>query len=126
MNKDHSSERGGATLKFLIVMAVIGCFVYAGWLYIPVAYQAYQYKDLMQHYVDMASAQGKPVSWACDQLAKSEAEYEIPSNAVITPGAMTERIEIRVQYTQPIEFPGFTYEYEFDHTVKSVAFITFK
>jgi hypothetical protein len=116
MSKNHSSERGGATLKFLIVMAVIGCFVYAGWLYIPVAYQAYQYKDLMQHYVDMAAAQGKPVSWACDQLAKSEAEYEIPSNAVITPGALNERMEIRVQYTRPIEFPGFTYEYEFDHT----------
>jgi hypothetical protein len=126
MKKDRSNERGGATVKFLLVLAVIGCCVYAGYMYIPVAYQAYVFKDLMQHYVDVAAGQGKPATWAGEQLLKSEAEYEIPSNAVITPAAQNERIEVRVQYKRPIEFPGFTYEYEFDHTAKSVAFITFK
>jgi hypothetical protein len=126
MKKDHSNERGGASLKFLIVMAVVGCCVYAGYQYIPVAYQAYGFKDLMQHYADVAAAQGKPATWAGEQLQKSEAEYEIPSNAVITPGAQSERIEVRVQYTRPIEFPGYTYQYEFDYTAKSVAFISFK
>ena len=126
MKKDHSNERGGASIKFLIVMAVVGCFVYAGYQYIPVAYQAYTFKDLMQHYADVAAALGKPATWAGEQLQKSEAEYEIPSTAVITPGAQSERIEVRVQYTRPIEFPGYTYQYEFDYTAKSVAFITFK
>jgi hypothetical protein len=107
-------------------MAVVGCLVYAGYQYIPVAYQAYGFKDLMQHYADVAAAQGKPATWAGEQLQKSEAEYEIPSNAVITPGAQSERIEVRVQYTRPIEFPGYTYQYEFDYTAKSVAFISFK
>ena len=126
MKKDHSNERGGASIKFLIVMAVVGCCAYAGYKYIPIRYQAYQFQDLIQHYADVAAGQGKPATWAAEQLQKSEAEYEIPSNAAITPVAQSERIEVRVQYTQPIEFPGYTYQYEFDYTAKSVAFISFK
>jgi hypothetical protein len=126
MKKDRSNERGSSRLKFLIVMALIGCAAYAGYLYIPVAYQAYLYKDLMQHYVDVAAAQGYQASWAGEQLFKSEAEYEVPSNAMITPVAKDNRIEVRVQFTRPIEFPGYTYLYEFDHTARSTAFLTFK
>jgi hypothetical protein len=78
MKKDHSNERGGASIKFLIVMAVVGCLVYAGYQYIPVAIKLTTFKDLMQHYADVAAAQGKPATWAGEQLLKSEAEYEIP------------------------------------------------
>lgn len=107
-------------------MTVIACSVYAGYLYIPVAYQAYLYKDLMQHYVDVAAAQGYQPSWAGEQLLKSEAEYNVPANAVITPLKQDNRIEVRVQFVRPIEFPGYTYEYEFDYTVRSTAFLSFK
>jgi hypothetical protein len=126
MNKDRSNERGGSRLKLLIVMAVIGCAAYAGYLYIPVAYRAYLYKDLMQHYADVAAAQGYQPQWAGEQLLKSEAEYEVPANAIITPNSRNNRIEVRVQFTKVIEFPGYIYLYEFDHTVKSTAFLTFQ
>jgi hypothetical protein len=126
MNKDRSNERGSSTLKFVITLAILGCLGYAGYLYIPVAYRAYLYKDLMQHYADVASAQGYQPAWAGEQLLKSEAEYEVPNTAIITPVLRDQRIEVRVQYTQPIEFPGYTYTYEFDQTVKSTAFLSFK
>ena len=54
----RSGERGSANLKFLIVMAVLVVTAYAGYLYVPVAFQANTYKDLMQHYTDVAVAQG--------------------------------------------------------------------
>ncbi len=126
MNKDRKNERGSSRLKFLIVMSVIVVSAYAGYLYIPVAYRAYLFKDLMQHYVDVAATQGYQPSWAAEQLLKSEAEYEVPANAVITPAQRDQRIEVRVQFTHPIEFPGYTYEYVFDHTAKSTAFLSFK
>lgn len=126
MNKDRKNERGSSRLKFLIVMSIIVVSAYAGYLYIPVAYRAYLFKDLMQHYVDVAATQGYQPSWAAEQLLKSEAEYEVPSNAVITPAQRDQRIEVRVQFTRPIEFPGYTYEYVFDHTAKSTAFLSFK
>ncbi len=110
----------------MIVMVVLAAGAYAGYLYIPIAYQAHTYKDLMQHYADVAVAQGYPPSWAGEQLLKSGAEYEIPPNAVITPSQRDNRVEVRVQFVRPIEFPGYTYNYEFDHTAKSTAFLAFK
>jgi hypothetical protein len=120
------SERGSANLKFLIVIAILGATAYAGYLYIPVAFQANAYKDLMQHYADVAVAQGYPPSWVGEQLMKTGAEYDVPSNAIITPVQRDNRIEVRVQFVRLIEFPGYAYNYEFDHTVKSTAFLAFK
>jgi hypothetical protein len=122
----RSGERGSANVKFLIVMAILVASAYAGYMYVPVAFQANTYKDLMQHYADVAAAQGYSPSWAGEQLMKSAAEYQVPTNAIITPAQRDNRIEIRVQYVRAIEFPGYTYNYEFDQTVKSTAFLAFK
>ena len=122
----RSGERGSANLKFLIVMAILGSIAYAGYLYIPVAFEAKAYKDTMQHYADVAATQGYPPSWTAEQLMKTSAEYNVPSNALITPVRRDNRLEVRVQFVRPIEFPGYTYNYEFDHTVKSTAFLNFK
>jgi hypothetical protein len=122
----RSGERGSATLKFVVVMAIMCSVAYAGYLYVPVAYQAHMYNDLMQHYADVAAAQGYKPSWVGEQLMKSAAEYEVPPNAVIAPAQRDNRIEVRVQFVRVIEFPGYAYTYEFDHTVKSTAFLAFK
>lgn len=124
--KTRTSERGGARLKFIVVVAIIAVLAYAAFQCIPVFYQAYQIKDLMQHDVDAAVALGRPTSWISDQLKKSFPEYGIPADAIITPTQQDNRIEVRVQYTQPIQFPGFVYNYEFDHTAKSATFLSIK
>lgn len=126
MQRHRTDERGSANLKFVVVMAILGMCVYAGYLYVPVAFQANAFKDLMQHYADVAATQGYPASWATQQLMKSAAEYDVPANAIYTPLQRENRMEIRVQYVRVIEFPGYSYNYEFDHTVRSTAFLTFK
>ena len=122
----RSGERGSASVKFLIVMAIMGSIAYAAYLYLPVAINATTYKDLMQHLTEVAATQGHPPSWLGDQLAKSAPEYGIPADAVITPTIHDGRIEVRVQFVKVIEFPGYPYNYEFDYTAKSSAFLTFK
>ena len=126
MQTQRSGERGGASLKFLVVMIFMAAVAYAGYLYVPVAYQAHNFKDLMQHYVDVASAEGKPPAWAAEQLMKNFGEYSVPANAVMTPAKRDNRIEVRVQFVRPVEFPGYTYEYQFDYTATSTAFLDFK
>jgi hypothetical protein len=121
-----SSERGGARLKFLIVALILGLVAYSAYVFLPVAYDAYLYKDLMQHYVDVASVAGHPPDWAKDQLTKSSTEYNVPADAVITASQAENRVVVRVQFTRAIPFPGFTYNYEFDHTAKSTAFLSIK
>jgi hypothetical protein len=119
-------ERGGARLKFVIVILIVGAIAYAGYLYVPIAYQAYLFKDVMQSKVDLASSQGYPATWVSDQLKKSAAEYEVPADAVISPSQQDNRITVRVQFTRPIELPGYTYRYEFDYTAKSTTFLSIK
>ena len=121
-----SGERGNANLKFLIVMAMLAAIAYAGYLYVPVAYNAKAYTDLMQHYADAAAGMGHSTSWVTDQLTKSGPEYNIPPDAVITSVLKDSRLEVRVQFVREIELPGYTYNYEFDRTVKSTAFLNFK
>ncbi len=122
----RSGERGNAQLKFVLVMVVMGCLAFIGYRFIPVAYQANLFKDLMQHNVDVAATQGYQPVWVRDQLTRSLPEYGIPPDALITPAQRDNRVEVRVQYTWPLEFPGYTYQYEFDHTAKSTSFLTFK
>ena len=121
MPKD--SERGSARLKFLVVVIVLAAVSYAGYLYVPVAYNAYLFKDLMQQKVNAAVALGYPPTWVRDQLIKSAPEYQVPTNVEITPEVQGQRMEVRAQFTRPIEFPGYTYNYSFDHTVKSTDFL---
>ena len=127
VNTNHATlnhgEQGSARFNFIIVLIAVVVIVYAGYLYVPVAYQSYAFKDAMQTKADAAAAQGFDANWIRDQLVKSEADYGIPSNAVITPVASEGRMEVRVQFTRPISFPGFTYNYEFDQTVKSGTFL---
>jgi hypothetical protein len=124
--KDRQSERGSARLKFFLVIAIIAVLAFIAYKLVPIAYHAYLFKDLMQHTVDVAASQGYQPMWVRDQLAKSLPEYEIPNNALITPSTRDGRIEVTVQFKTPVEFPGYTYEYEFDHTARSTAFLTFK
>ena len=124
--RPRKSEQGGSRLKFLVVVAIIASVVYVGYQFIPVVYRDYQIKDLMRNDVDAAAALGKPAAWVKEQLVKNSADYGIPAEAAITPQQLDNRMEVRVQFKKPIEFPGFVYNYEFDYTAKSATFLSLK
>src|SRR5687768_18521298 len=105
MQMRRSGERGSANLKFIIVMAILGATAYAGYLYVPVAFQAKTYADLMQHYADVAAGVGHPPAWVTEQLKKNGPDYGVPSNAIITCVLKDSRLEVRVQFIKEIEFP---------------------
>ena len=118
------NEQGGARLKFIIFIVAFAAIIYVGYMYIPVAIDSYYFKDVMQNKVDQAVAQGFDGNWVKEQLAKSGPEYHVPAEAVITPSTKENRIVVRVQFTRPISFPGYTYNYEFDHTAQSTSFFS--
>jgi len=120
------SEHGGARLKFVIVAAIICIVGYVCYMCIPVFYQAYQIKDLMKHEVDTAAALAKPTTWVVEQVVRQGPDYGLPKDAVLTPAVQEGRIELRVQYRHPIEFPGYVYDYDFDYTARSSGFLTTK
>ncbi|MFN2577172.1 MAG: hypothetical protein ABR607_05725 [Pyrinomonadaceae bacterium] len=122
--RSTNNERGGARLKLVVFIIIFAAVVYGGYLYIPVAIDAYYFKDVMQNMVNQAVAQGNDGNWVKDQLVKTEPDYHVPPNALITTTQQEKRLEVRVQFSRPISLPGYTYSYDFDHTVQSTTFLT--
>ena len=120
----NRGERGSARLKFIIFLVIVAVAGYAGYMYIPVAVDAYYFKDAMQNKVNLAAAQGYDAAWLADQISKSKSEHNVPDDAVITPAQREGRVEVRVQFTRPISTPLFTYNYDFDYTAQSTTFLT--
>lgn len=120
----NRGERGGARLKLIIFLVIVAIVGYAGYMYIPVAVDAYYFKDAMQNKVNLAAAQGHDGAWLADQISKSKSEHNVPDDAVITPAQKEGRMEVRVQFTRPISTPLFTYNYDFDYTAQSTTFLT--
>jgi hypothetical protein len=120
----NRAERGSARLKFILFLVVVALVGYAGYMYIPVAVDAYYFKDAMQNKVNLAAAQGHDGAWLAEQISKSKSEYNVPDDAVITPAQREGRVEVRVQFTRPISTPLFTYNYNFDYTAQSTTFLT--
>ena len=124
----RQGERGAARLKFIVVLAVVAIVAYMGVQFVPVAYHAYTFKRTMDEVVEKAANMpGDGVQkgqWVADQLKASASEYGVPPTAKISPNFMNGRVEVTVQFTQPINLlPGFTYQYNFDYTAKSSTFL---
>ncbi|HEX8139058.1 MAG TPA: hypothetical protein VF544_15930 [Pyrinomonadaceae bacterium] len=117
-------ERGEARLKFLIVIAILATIAYVGYQFIPIAYQAYQFKDYMQQNVDKAAVTGQTADWVETQLKAVSKEYNVPPDAEVEAMQRDGRMEARVRFTRPISLVVYTYQYEFDNTVKSSSLFT--
>lgn len=120
------SERGSARAKFLVVISLVSICAYAGFKYVPVAFQAYQFRDLMQESVDKGAALGKPQEWVKEQLVKSGGDYGVPPNATISIEPREGAMIAHVQFKRPISLIGYTYEYNFDYTAKSSSMWSIK
>jgi hypothetical protein len=118
---ERRGERGEARLKFIVVVAVLALAAYSGYQYIPVAIQAYQYKDIMQQTVNTAAMQPQTSDGLKRLLTERALEYGAPP----PPATLVEvtqqdgRWQAHVQYKRQVMLPFYTYPFVFDHTVKS-------
>jgi hypothetical protein len=115
-------ERGEGRLKLLLVLVILGVVAYSGYQYVPVALQAYQFKDVMQQTVNTAAVQPQTTSDSLKKLLTDRAlEYGAPPPPA-TQVQITQqegRWQARVQYTREVPLPFYVYQYTFDNTVKS-------
>jgi hypothetical protein len=118
-------ERGAARLKLIIVLAIVAAVGYMAFQYIPVAYQARSYQNFMKERVqaaadDPAVPMEQKASRVETQLKNGASQYGVPADAKLSHIYQNGRLEVTVKFTRLINLlPGFTYQYEFDHTVKS-------
>jgi hypothetical protein len=118
------SEHGGSRFNFLLVVVVIAIAAYTGYQYVPVAYQASQFKVSMQDAVDKAVVTDKNAAWAEEQIRRSLPIYGVPPDAQVTVANREARIEAHVEYSIPVPLLITTYEYKFNHTARSANLLT--
>lgn len=127
--KDRSSERGGAGLKFLIILFVIVLAANAGFNYVPVAYEAESFRTEMGTAVlqGMALA-GKvtPIENVKVRVQKAAVANDVPADAVIDVRQAGNVITAHVTYEKQVSllpFGIYRYTYRFDHTATPTGFL---
>ncbi len=126
MKKDISiqinqSERGGAGVKLLLILLVLGLIGNAGFNYIPVAYAGEDLKTEMHAAVlqGMAVVRGAdPIENVKKKLTTTVARSGAPE-AVVTVKSVNNVITANISYTKKVNllpFGLYQYDYVFNHT----------
>ncbi len=127
--RDRSSERGSAGVKFAIVLTVIILAGYAGYNYIPVAYEAESLKSEMATAVLQGLAMpGKvnPVDNVKVRVQKAMQINAAPPDATLSVTQQGNVIQARVTYTKNVSivpFGIYNYQYRFDNTATPTGFL---
>lgn len=126
---NRKSERGGAGVKMVIVLAVLFLIGYAGLNYVPVAYEGQSFKQDMQAAIlqGMAVPPGvQPVDMVKGRLLKAIANNNLPPTTVYEVKPIKEGVMAHVVYSKQVPilpFGIYTYNYQFDHTATPTGFL---
>ncbi|MBC7797287.1 MAG: hypothetical protein H7Z37_10480 [Pyrinomonadaceae bacterium] len=131
----RQSEQGGAATKLLIVVVILFIIGHAGYIYIPTAYGAENFKQRMKEIVVRAYAMPN-VPESSPEAVKAKirqvADIEgVPSDAVIKiekPGENgVASMRARVTFTKQISllpFGLYKYNFQFDHKAQPDDFLS--
>lgn len=127
--KNRDAERGGASVKFLIIVTALILIARAGYNYIPVAYEAQDLKQEMDTAVVQSMALGNgqdAVGITKTKLQHVIIANDIPTNAVVEVKQINNLCQARVAYNKQVEllpFGLYSYVYQFDHTAVPSGFL---
>jgi hypothetical protein len=128
MNKANC-ERGGASVKFLLVLIVLFLFINAGYNYIPMAYEAQSFKQEMDTSVVQALAMPgsmDAVATTKSRIQRAAAANNLPPDAFIEVKQINNVYQARVYYLKQVKllpFNLYNYTYQFDHTATPTGFL---
>ena len=117
------SERGEGNLGCILWLLALGFAVLVAWKAVPVKLQSTELYDYMDELAKFSAAQVPP-----DQLKKRilerAAQLQIPlTKDNIRVERNGDRIYMEVEYTIPVEFPGYTYLWNFHQKLDRPIFI---
>lgn len=110
-------ERGKGSLRALITLALVGLLVYGGLKFIPVRAAAFQLDDEIREQVVLAGSGRRRVGdEEIRRTIMTRAEslgLAFDSRALIIRRTRTQ-IYIDVEYSVPVELPGYTFNWHFE------------
>ncbi len=128
--KNRCGERGGAGVKFLLVLTIMIVVGHALINYIPVAYSAESMKSDMQTAVVQGMAAparaGTPNDFITLKLKRAVEANDLPKDTFIEVKQNGKITQARVYYIQTVNllpFGMYKYTYLFDHTATPTGFL---
>ena len=117
------SERGEGNLGCILWLLALGLAVLIAWKAVPVKLQSTELYDYMDELAKFSAANVPP-----DQLKKRildrAAQLQIPlQKENVRVQRNGDRIYMEVEYTIPVEFPGYTYQWNFHQKLDRPIFI---
>ena len=117
------AERGEGNLGCIVWLLVLGVAVLIAWKAIPVKMASAELYDYMD---EVARATG--VNTTAEEVSKAilqrAADLHLPLTKenlkVVRDG---DRLMMRAEYTVPVEFPGYTYNWHFVHELDRPIFV---
>ena len=117
------AERGDSKLGCIVWMTVLAIAVLISWKMIPVKVNSAELSDYMVEVAQFHSARKPPEELKAMILARAS-ELNIPLDKQnVTVVRTGERIRMSVEYTVPVDFPGYTYNWHFRHELDRPIFI---
>ena len=118
LNPRHGQGKLGCVLWLLVLLAVIGIAAKL----IPIKIKSAEFHDYIEEQVMFA---GRATTETLRKRIMGRAkDLEIPlnkKNLVIE--RLGGRIKIRATYTIPVELPGYTYDWDFEHIIDRPVFV---
>jgi hypothetical protein len=114
-------ERGESQFGCLIGLILLGLAIFVAWKMIPVKVRA---AELRQTVVDEAKSAGTHNDDRIKAaiLAKAREDNLPVTEQDITIVRANSEITVRVTYTIPVVFPGYTYNWHLEHEAKNPIF----
>ena len=128
--KHQKSEHGGASTKLTLVLVFLFLIAHAAYNYIPVAYEAENFKQEMQtaviQAVAMPGSNMTPADAVKIKLRRAAANNNVPTDALIEVKPMNNIIRAHVSYVKRVNilpFGIYKYNYQFDNTATPTGFL---
>ncbi|MEM7051685.1 MAG: hypothetical protein AAF604_18605 [Acidobacteriota bacterium] len=119
----RAGERGEGRIGCLFWSLLLGIAVIVAWEMVPIKIRTAEFYDYM---IDQAAiaTNDRSEENIKRRILRKAAELDIPldkKNLVVK--RIGDRIQMRASYMIPAEFPGYTYEWKFEHEVDRNLYI---
>jgi hypothetical protein len=119
----RSSERGEGNLGCILWLLALGLAILIAWKAVPVKIQSTQLYDYMDELAKFSAARTPPDELA-KQIVTRARQLDIPLEKkdvkIMRDG---DRIFMELEYTVPVQFPGYTYQWHFHQKLDRPIFI---
>lgn len=119
----RTAERGEGNLGCILWLLVLALAVLISWKMIPVKVNSAELADYMVEVAQFQAARTPPEDLKKLVLARAS-ELGLPlTKENLTVVRTGDRIRMSAEYTVPVEFPGYTYNWHFRHELDRPIFI---